>query len=235
MMRYLVVDDEPLARQIIVAYAEQIPFLSFAGQCDNAFSAIEILGKEQVDLLFLDIELPNLNGFDMLRSLRSPPNVIVVTAHKDYALEGFELDVLDFLLKPYSFERFLRAVQKAIASLALSQDSDTLAAIFVKDGKRMHQVKLADLWWVESAGNYCLLHTEKGNILCQDTLTQIEHMLPSDAFMRIHKSHIVALAGIEWVETQVVAIRGSEVPVGRTFRKQLEQKIQQGRGSSSAQ
>lgn len=228
-MRCLIVDDEPLARQLICGYVERLPFLTLVDQCDNAFRAIELLSAQDIDLVFLDIELPNLNGFDMLRSLASPPQVIVITAHRDYAIQGFDLDVVDFLLKPYGFDRFLRAVHKAMDKSPPESSLPSPPAVFVKDGKRMHQVRLEDLWWIEAAGNYCVLHTVNGQVICQDGLAQVEKMLPGSSFIRVHKSHIVAVAGIEWIESQVVGIHGKEVPVGRTYRKALEERVRQRR------
>ncbi|MCB1044047.1 MAG: response regulator transcription factor [Acidobacteria bacterium] len=220
MIRFLVVDDEPLSRQLVMNYARQVPELRGVAACDHATDAIEILNNQVVDLMFLDIELPQLGGFEMLRSLAAPPEVIVTTAHRDYAWEGYELNVLDYLLKPFSFERFLKAVQK---SRRWAIESPT--SLFVKDGRRLHQVHHDELLRVESAGNYCIMYLKNCKLMCHETLSHLEQVLP-DSFIRIHKSHLVALDAISWVESGCVGVSGHSIPIGRTYRKKLDQRLQ---------
>ncbi len=216
-MRYAIIDDEPLAHRVLESHAQKVPFLIHAGSCHNALEAVELLRREPVDLLFLDIQLPLLSGFDFLRTLNRPPQVIAVTAHREFALEGFELAVADYLLKPVSFERFLKAVNR------LHEPSEATAAVklYFKDGKKTHQVDLAELRYVEASANYSLIHLAEGTILSQEKISDLAARLPQH-LLRIHKSYLVPIARIQTLGADKVNLGDLELPIGRAFRANLQ-------------
>lgn len=216
-MRYAIVDDEPLAHRVLESHARQVPFLIHVGSCHNALEAMELLRREAVELLFLDIQLPRLSGFDFLRSLTRPPQVIAVTAHREFALEGFELAVADYLLKPVSFERFLKAVNR------LHDPIEAPAAavkLYFKDGKKVHQVELSDLRYVEASANYSLIHLSEGTILSQEKISDLAARLPQH-LVRIHKSYLVPIAAIQTIGADKVSLGQLELPIGRTYKANL--------------
>lgn len=229
-MRYLIVDDEPLSHEVIEAHAGNLPFMKKAGNCYDAIEALQFLAKESVDLMFLDIRMPKLEGFDFLRTLKNAPEVVAVSAHADYALEGYDLDICDYLLKPFNFERFLRAVNKARERLgeangeaeAASDASASGAAerhesLFLKDGKKHHQVRFDDIQYVEACGNYCVVFTAKGQIIAGEKISELEKRLPQ-SFVRIHKSYMVATRKIQWVESEELGIADQRLPIGRVYK-----------------
>jgi len=219
-MNCLIVDDEPIACQIVEQYCAELPFINVAAVCGDALQAMEALQRQPVDLMFLDIEMPKLGGFDFLRALAQPPLTVVISAHKEYALEGYELDICDYLLKPFGFERFLRAVERARAQLA-GREADAPPerheTLFIKDGKKRRQVKLDDIVRLEACGNYCMVHLVKGRILTQENISDLADRLPR-VFVRVHKSHIVAVRRIELIEGGEIAIDGRRIPIGRAFK-----------------
>lgn len=222
-MKYLIVDDEPIAHQIMLRMCADLPFLELAGQCYTAMEALAVLNQGTVDLMFLDIQMPKLGGFDFLRTLRQPPLVIAVSAHAEYALEGFDLNVVDYLLKPFSFERFVSAVNKARASLpeqAAVERLDLGASLFLKDGKRHYQIRFTDILLVEASGNYCLVHHTKGRIMTQEKISDLEKLLPPD-FLRVHKSYIVAWPRIDMIESNEIHLGNQRIPIGRSYKARV--------------
>ena len=222
-MRYVIIDDEPLAHDVIETYAAKLAFLEKVGNCHDAIEALNLLNDETVDLLFLDIRMPKLEGFDFLRTLKRPPQVIAVSAHSEYALEGYELDICDYLLKPYSFERFLRAVNKAKERFGGEQskaEPEAHETLFVKDGKKRHQVALDDLLFIEACGNFSMVHTATGKIMCSEKISELEGRLPS-VFVRIHKSFLVASRKIEVVEGEELVVAGKRLPIGRVYKANI--------------
>lgn len=215
-MRYAIVDDEPLAHRVLESHARQVPFLIHVGSCHNALEAMALLRREPVDLLFLDIQLPRLSGFDFLRTLARPPQVIAVTAHREFALEGFELALADYLLKPVSFERFLKAVNR------LTRPPETAAAVklYFKDGKKTHQVDLAELRYVEASANYSLIHLTEGTIMTGEKISDLAARLPQH-LVRIHKSYLVPIAAIQTIGADKVALDELELPIGRAYKANL--------------
>ncbi len=215
-MRYAIVDDEPLAHRVLESHARQVPFLIHAGSCHHALEAMELLRREAVDVPFLDIQLPRLSGFDFLRTLSRPPQVIAVTAHREFALEGFELAIADYLLKPVSFERFLKAVNR------LHQKPEAIAAVklYFKDGKKTHQVDLAELRYVEASANYSLIHLAEGTILSQEKISDLAARLPQH-LVRIHKSYLVPIAAIQTINADKVSLVDQELPIGRAYKANL--------------
>jgi DNA-binding LytR/AlgR family response regulator len=236
-MRCLVVDDEPLAHRIIKNYCENLSFLEIVKKCHSAFEAINYLNENEVDLIFLDINMPTLKGLDFLRTLKNPPLIIITTAYQEYAIEGYELNILDYLLKPFSFERFLTAVNKAVAQKKLletskektdgqvtpvsSSHNDLQESIFIKGDKKIHQVQLDSILYLESIGSYVKIHLENETIVSLDRLTNFESKLPKNLFLRIHRSYIIAIKKVHTIEGNRVKIHTKEIPVGSVYKHNL--------------
>lgn len=237
-MRCLVVDDEPLAHKIISNYCDNLSFLEIVKKCHSAFEAINYLNENEVDLIFLDINMPKLKGLDFLRTLKKPPLIIITTAYQEYAMEGYELSILDYLLKPFSFERFLKAVNKAVDQNKLLQASikptkntqelintstDTIEqkSIFIKGDKKIHQVKLNTILYLESIGSYVKIHLENEMIITLDRLTNFENTLPKNLFLRIHRSYIIAINKINTIEGNRIKINEIEIPIGQTYKSNI--------------
>ncbi|GAB4094366.1 LytR/AlgR family response regulator transcription factor [Flaviaesturariibacter terrae] len=231
-LRCLIVDDEPLARQLLEAHLRQVPGLVLAGSCDSAVEAFGFLHRESVDLLLLDINMPGIDGVSFLRSLRNPPRTIFTTAYAEHAVDAFELNAADYLLKPITFERFLRAVQKVLpaesataAAAAATATADE--ALFVKVNKRLLRIPYEDILYLEALGDYLKLYTGKEVHVSYLTLAKAEELLPPALFMRVHKSYIIHLRKIRFVEGGSVRIGEADVPVGATYREALLQKLGQ--------
>lgn len=230
MTRYLIVDDEPIAHRIIERYCNNLPHLEHAGDCYDALEAIQFLSKESVDLMFLDINMPKLKGFDFLKTLANPPKVIVTTAYKEFALEGYELNVADYLLKPFSFERFVKAVNKAVGMETPAPPPVQLAAatvapaptgkqrLFLKGDKKHHQVAFADILYIEAFGNYAKVYLENEVIVTHEKLSTFEQLLPSDQFIRVHKSFIISIERINLIEGNRIKINEHEIPIGQVYK-----------------
>ncbi len=227
-LRALIIDDEPLAHKVIMQYAQDVPFLDILGQCYKATEAYAILEREAVDLIFLDINMPRLKGLDFLRTLEHPPAVIITSAYEEYALEGYELRVTDYLLKPFSFERFLRAINTARKQKDVSPTSAPFSAktvsptypdqLFIKVDKRQLQLNLSDIHYLESFGNYVKVWTGTDYHLTARTLTSFTDTLPP-GFAKIHKSFIVQKQYIKYIEGATVVMTSQRVlPVGKNFR-----------------
>lgn len=224
----IIADDEPVARKILQEFIEQVPFLGLSGQFENAIKAQAWLQQNNADLLFLDIEMPKMKGLDYLRKYEVNPLVILTTAYTEYALEGYELDIIDYLLKPIAFHRFVKAVQKAKDYLELKENSDNLASssyIFVRSDKRIERIMLADICYIESMGNYVKIITEQKKVLAYLTLKGIEAQLPSSNFIKLHQSYLVNFSRIEALEGNSVRIKDALIPVGRHYRDSLMQII----------
>jgi DNA-binding LytR/AlgR family response regulator len=225
--RCLVVDDEPLAIAVIENYIKRLDHLVLAGTARSAEKALEIMNREKIDLLFLDIRMPRLDGIDLLKSLIHPPAVIFTTAHKEYALDGFDLNVTDYLLKPVSFERFLKAVNKFTAVQASGQSipANTIAAeqyLYLRgDKKRTQKVLLTDILYIESLRNYIKVKTLKQEIISYQNISTLEELLPANDFIRIHRSYIVAIPRIDSLSATDVDVNGITIPIGRMFKNEL--------------
>lgn len=231
MTRYLIVDDEPIAHRIIERYCNDLPHLEKAGDCYDALEAMQFLSAERVDLMFLDINMPKLKGFDFLKTLASPPKVIVTTAYKEFALEGYELNVSDYLLKPFSFERFVKAVNKAV-SLETPSPASTVPVptptvtpsptgkqrLFLKGDKKHHQVAFADILFVEAFGNYAKVYLENEMIVTHEKLSTFEQLLPADEFIRVHKSFVISINRINQIEGNRIKISDHEIPIGQVYK-----------------
>jgi two-component system, LytTR family, response regulator len=224
----IIVDDEPMARDVIRRYVEKTPMLSLEGEFNNAIDATIYLHDHSVDMIFLDIQMPQLTGTEFVRSLRKVPKVIFTTAHKEYAYEGFELDVTDYLLKPVRFDRFLKAVAKALpqkttevgAALAAAEDTKLAASfIYLRVDRKMVKVLLDDLLYIESDKDYVKLYSEKGFLITRQTIASVEAMLSDSQFVRIHRSYIVSLGKIKSFTTETVEVGNKELPIGKLYRQ----------------
>ncbi|HET8854385.1 MAG TPA: LytTR family DNA-binding domain-containing protein [Salinimicrobium sp.] len=229
MIKYCILDDEPIAHRIIEGYCQNLPHLQKIGNCYNAFEAIRLLNEKETDLLFLDINMPKLSGFDFLRTLVHRPKIIVTTAYEKFAVEGFELDIADYLLKPFSFERFVKAVNKAAGNTNTIQNlTDTSEEIkadkrfFLKGDKKHHQINTDDILFVEAYGNYTKVHLREERIVSHDKISSIESLLPGKDFLRVHKSFIVSLDKIKLIEGNRIEIEGHKIPIGMTYKNRVK-------------
>lgn len=228
-IRYMIVDDEPIAHQIIEDYCADIGNLELVNNSYHALAASEYLHNHTVDLIFLDINMPKLKGFEFLRTLKQQPPVIVTSAHQEYAITGYEFNICDYLLKPFSLVRFMMAVNKVTAARPSVSSVNVInvesQSIFVKGDKKQHQVFLKDIVYIEALGNYCILHCESDKVITQQTMAGFEQQLPSELFIRIHKSFIVAKAKVQAIESAQLQLEKRTVPIGQTFKKTLSEWI----------
>ena len=233
-MRCLIVDDEPLAHEVILAYMADIPFLENVGQCYLATEALAFLNTQTVDLIFLDIRMPRLNGLDFIRTLQHRPLIIVTSAYEEHALESFELEVCDYLLKPFRFDRFLKAANRAQTQFNLRRQtivtepalpvkaSSEPAHIYVKSDKKLVKAPLDEVFYLESLGNYVKVWGEQKFLLTPRTLSSFEAQLPADSFIRVHKSFILNKKFVHYLEGNMVYLKnGKELPVGKSYRQLL--------------
>lgn len=228
-VRCLLVDDEPPALDILRTYIEATPMLEIAGECHHAMAAFDFIQKHEIDLMFLDINMPRLSGTEFLRALPSPPPVIFTTAHRDYAVEGFDLGAVDYLLKPYSLDRFLRAVHRAINPEQKSQlhppkESVTTASdrfLYVRADRKMVKVMIDDILYVESLKDYVKIMLPNRQVITKHTITSLEEMLPEREFMRIHRSFIVAQKKVDSYNHSSVFIGKTELPVGPLYKHEI--------------
>lgn len=221
-IKCLLVDDDPLALKVLEKYIAAVDQLQVVGSCNNAFRAMEYLQQEKIDLIFLDIEMPKLSGLSFLKTLHKPYKVIFTTAFKEFAVEAFDLDATDYLLKPISFERFIKAVNKLFFLEPLGFDyeeseNQSLYQYFRSD-RKMVKVLLEDILFIESLKDYVKIHRKSsGPLLVKQTITNIEVLLPDKAFIRIHRSYIVSLQKITAFTTKDVEIGKIELPIGRSY------------------
>lgn len=225
-LRCLIVDDEPLARHLLTDYVGKVSFLTLHAACASPLAALDILRTTPIDLLLLDVHMPELTGLELLRTLPRPPLVILTTAHSQYALQGYEVDAVDYLLKPITFERFLRAAHKAYdrrptlaASPPLALPPAESTFLFLKDGVRQHKVVWDELLFVEGLRDYVAVHTRSQRIISLLRIKALVEQLPADRFVRIHHSYIVALAGIETIDKDKVLVGGRWLPVSESYRR----------------
>ena len=230
MMRCMVIDDEPLVRELLEDNIRQIPFLEWVRSCKNALEATEALQTTPVDLLFLDIQMPRVNGLQFLRALTQPPLVVLVTAYEQYALEGFNLHVADYLLKPFAFERFLRACNRAHELFRLQQTGAPAAPappadFFVNVEYALVKVVVDDILYIEGVKDYIKIYLQSSArpVLTRMTLKAMEERLPPPAFIRTHKSFLVAVSKITTIKRDLVCIGSTEIPVSGSYKANLTQ------------
>jgi DNA-binding LytR/AlgR family response regulator len=229
MFNCLIVDDEPPAREILKRYIKQMPMLHLTDECINALQALTVLQSRAVDLLFLDIHMPQVSGIELIKTLKTPPKIIITTAFEQYALQGFELDVTDYLLKPIQFDRFLKAVIKALPNeIAHHPESDKVsepisshAFLYFRADRKMVKVLIRDIQYIESLKDYVKIITEKGTIVTKYSIAALEAMLPEDAFIRSHRSFISAIDKVTSFTPEVLEIQQFQVPIGKLYRQQV--------------
>ncbi len=236
MQKYscIIIEDEPLAAEVLEDYIRQVPFLQLKGVCNDAIYAMELLQKEKIDLVFLDIHLPKLKGLDFIKALKNPPQVIITSAYHEYALQGYELNVVDYLLKPIEFSRFLMAVNKLRqqngpeSSPVLVTASTERAHMFFNVSKKKVKVYLDEILYIESLKEYIRITTKDKNILTKFQLGQVEEMLARNNFLRVHRSFIVAKDKIDAFTATDVEVKGKQVPIGRSYKELVIHALEQG-------
>ncbi len=228
MITYLIIDDEYIAHDIIKKYCDLLPNMQLMKNCYDGLEAFEYLSKNEVDLIFLDLNMPKLKGFEFLKTLKNPPQVIVTTAYQEYALEGYELNISDYLLKPFGFERFLKAINKTCSSSAThssvsSLNSEILNRIFLKCNKKYIQVEIDNILFIEASGNYTKVVTIPETISVREKLSTVLELLPKVQFLQVHKSFAVAPKHIKSIEGNRIFIAEYVVPIGKFYRANIVQ------------
>ncbi len=224
----IIVDDEPLAIEIIESYIQKIDNLELVAKCSTAIEAFDILSTKKIDLIFLDIQMPELTGLDFLKALAKPPKIIITTAHRKYAIEGFELDVLDYLLKPISFDRLLKAIDK----YNKSAENETIVTqpksnsgeedfIYVKENKKVIKISINDILFIEGLKDYVVIHTLAKKTVTKSTISAIEKKLSGNKFLRIHRSFIVSLLHIDAFTATSIEIGKKELTIGRSYKQSV--------------
>jgi DNA-binding LytR/AlgR family response regulator len=234
--RCLIIDDEPLAIKLIRTHLSKLDSFEIAGECKNALKAVEFLKKEKIDLMFLDINMPEIAGLDFLKTIPDPPYVIITTAFREYAIEGYDLDVVDFLLKPISFERFLKAINRYCNRTRSSQlrngnnsnDTQDKMYLHIQDGKNIFKLPYEDVIYFEGYGEYVKVITISKTYLVRDSLTDFENKFSPGHFIRIHKSYIVNIHKITGFSTIQVILKTTQLPIGRMYREKVMSTLREG-------
>ena len=231
----VVIEDEPLARNLMIEYVKKLPSLNLIEAFSNPLAAMETLRSASIDVLFLDVQMPEITGISLLKILTKRPLVVLTTAYSHYALEGYELDVADYLLKPITFERFLKSIDKitqrldsapAVQPSSVEQTITPPAFIFVKDGTKLVKVKLDEILYIEGLKDYVTIHTFHQKIVTLQRLKSLEEQLPADKFIRVHNSYIVSLDAIDVIQKNEIQIKGVTLPIGDTYRKAFKEFIE---------
>jgi DNA-binding LytR/AlgR family response regulator len=230
-MKYkcIIIDDEPLAIEVIKTHLQKLGIFEVAAEFSSAIEAFETLSKEKIDLLFLDIQMPGIKGTDFLRTLVNPPKVILTTAYREYAFEGYELNVIDYLLKPISYERFLKASDKFLksteASATFPENNHDKRFIYLNINKKVYKILIHEIVFVESIKDYLTIHTLNGNITAKHTISSFETLLPPGEFIRIHRSFIVSVGKIKGFNAHSIDIGGKELPIGPNYQSGVFEKL----------
>ncbi len=232
MLNCLIIEDEPIAAEITQSYISQVSFLKLEQICHDAISAFEVLQQKHIDVIFLDIHLPKLKGMDFLKALHHPPKVIITSAYKQYAIEGFEMDITDYLLKPFSFARFLKAVNRLQPALETIvnpaiQNSGERAHRFFNVNKKKFKIYLDEILYVESLKDYVKIFSKDKSIVTKYQLGELEEFLNDKNFVRIHRSFIVSKAKIDAVSSTEVEIAGKSIPVGRSYQEIVKRELEE--------
>jgi two-component system, LytTR family, response regulator len=227
MMTCIAIDDEPKALEVIERYCQKISLASLKATFREPLKAIEFLNRERVDLIFLDINMPDISGMQLLQTLSPRPLIIFTTAYSQYAVESYELNALDYLLKPITFERFLIAINKAAAALSSRNTTgpDEDAAVFIKSGPQTYRVKVSEILYLEKNGNYITIHGKDGNILIRENMGDIFDLVPAADFIRVHKSYVVGIRHISMIEVHQLIVNGEKIPIGSTYRDSLRDRL----------
>jgi len=234
-IRALIVDDEPHAIEVIEKYIGNFKEIELVAKCNNAIQAFQILQKDPIDLLFLDIKMPGLLGTELVRTLKNPPKVIFTTAFQDYALEGFDLNAVDYLLKPISFDRFLRAIDKIFnGSKPLTQhvhavvpqfEAKTENFIYLRVDRKTVKINVNDIYWIESLKDYIKVVLADKTLISKQKISVVAELLPDDLFLRIHRSFIVAVNKIESYHSYAIDVLGKELPIGRNYKEECRRRL----------
>ncbi|MEN8157086.1 MAG: LytTR family DNA-binding domain-containing protein [Bacteroidota bacterium] len=226
--RCLIVDDEPLARELIRGHIKKLENFEIVAECDNAMKAMDALRNHTVDLMFLDIKMPQMTGIDFLATLKRPPKVIITTAFSQYALDGFELDVVDYLMKPVTFERFFKAINKYFQTappesveMEGGKGSGEDAFIYVKENKKVIKIYLKEIHFIEGMNEYIRIHTDNRRVVVKSSLQSIEQKLPPEQFIRIHKSYIVSIHRIRAFNATTIELENAKLRIGRNYKNQV--------------
>ena len=229
MIKYIIIDDEHIAHDIIKGYCDILPNMQLMTHCYDAIEALEYLSKNKVDLIFLDLNMPKLKGFEFLKTLSSPPKVIVTTAYSEFALEGYELSVVDYLLKPFSFERFLKAINKVVGTSGTSKQSSseeidaTAGQIFLRQNKSYIQVDIKSILYIEASGNYTKVVTTTDTITIREKISDMIESLPKTGFLQVHKSFAIATTHIKSIEGNRIFIGDDIVPIGKLYKANVNE------------
>ena len=227
ILNCVITDDEPIAQDILEDYIRMVPGLELVTRCKNAMETMTALRNNDIDILFLDIRMPGINGLEFVRSLSNPPAIIFTTAFPQYAVEGFDLEATDYLLKPISVDRFLKAVYKVFdKNLILKSPSEKDSFFFIKSDKGMVRIAYSDILYIESLENYVMVHNKGKTIISPSTMKAMEELLPSFAFLRIHRSYIINLANVELVKANGVQIGNKMLVIGKSYRKAVLNMLQ---------
>jgi DNA-binding LytR/AlgR family response regulator len=228
MINCLIVDDEPIAREGMKEYINQVDYLYLVAECKSAAEAAGLLHKNKIDLVFLDIQMPGLTGIEFMKALAEPPLIIFTTAYPQYALEGFELDVIDYLLKPISFARFLKSVEKAQSYLKAKDNNLNITNefFFIKCNGKIEKIFIADVIYIEAMANYVIIHTQQKKYITYITFSGICKRLPENHFMRIHKSYMVAVSAIKTIDDDEIITSTVSLPLSKSYKEQVMNKIE---------
>ncbi len=226
----LIIDDEPLARKGLEEHVQEIDFLHCVASCENALKAAPHLNEQKIDLIYLDIQMPKVSGIDFLKSLKNPPLTIITTAYSNYALEGYTLDVIDYLVKPITFQRFLKASQKALEFFQLKSRAENSSAppvdyFFVRCDHKFEKVFFRDVSYVEGMQNYAVIHVAGRKLITYITLTSLENQLPEDQFLKVHKSFLISVPHVKAIDGDEIILEHARIPISRTLREQVVQQI----------
>jgi two-component system LytT family response regulator len=222
----IITDDEPFARKGLQGYVEKINFLDLKGTCEDALQLGDLLQQQPVDLLFLDIQMPHITGVEFLKAIRNPPKVIFTTAFAEYAIQGFELDVMDYLLKPISYERFLKAAWKARDYFELKEKPEsTVPYIFLKANGKLEKITFTDILFIEGMENYVAIYLQNKKIITHATIKSLLEKLPAKQFIQTHKSYVVAMDKIDSIEGNTLHVQSYQVPVSKYLREEVLGKI----------
>ena len=234
MIKCIAVDDEPLALDILEEYIEKIPFLKLVGKCRGGYQAMELMQKEQVDLVFLDIQMPDITGIQLLKGMPVHPMVIFTTAYENYALEGFNMDAIDYLLKPVPFERFLKAVNKASEYFNYHNKTEPAGQenglyehdfLFVRADYKIIKINFRDITYIEGLKDYIKIYAGDKPVLTLQSLKSIEEKLPAKDFVRVHRSFIVSLPKVDSIQKNKIMIQNKDIPIGDLYRDQFFERI----------
>ncbi|HTD97786.1 MAG TPA: LytTR family DNA-binding domain-containing protein [Mucilaginibacter sp.] len=225
MISCIAIDDEPKALEVIERYCKKSTLVGLKASFREPVKAIEYLNREKVDLIFLDINMPDINGIQLLQTLSLKPMIIFTTAYSTYAVESYGLNAIDYLLKPITFERFLAAVNKVATKNNTTNRDDEAATIFIKSGPLTYQVKVADILYLEKDGNYITVHLKDKQILIRENMSDIFDLVPAAGFVRVHKSYVISIRHIAMIEVHQLIINGEKIPIGSTYRESLRARL----------